>query len=52
MEANVEEVFQICFQLSGNTATLRALKEVGVSTQKQCSSLFQRKGEGKKKKKE
>lgn len=50
MEANVEEVFQICFQLSGNTATLRALKEVGVSTQKQCSSLFQRKGEGKKKK--
>ena len=44
MEANVEEVFQICFQLSGNTATLRALKEVGVSTQKQCSSLFQRKG--------
>lgn len=49
MEANVEEVFQICFQLSGNTATLRALKEVGVSTQKQCSSLFQRKGKKKKK---
>lgn len=47
IEATVEEVLQICFQLSGNTVTLKALKEVGISIQKQ---LFSKEKERKKKK--